>query len=272
MTFALHTERITAGEPKRWAFVLHGIFGSAANWRLFMRNLAKACPKWGFVLVDQRGHHRSLGAPPPHTIDAMADDLIHVEEALGLSVDGVVGHSLGGKVALAYARHRDQLGCPPLAQLWVLDAQPGAKGTPEPDSITVQVLEMLEGLPPYFDRREAFVRAVKEAGQSQMVAAWLAMNVRRVDDRYELALDLPALRQILWDFYDHDAWDVLESTRQRAQVVVGGKSYVWTDGDLERLHTIEQVDVHLLPEASHWVHADEPEALHAVMRESFAAD
>lgn len=269
MTFTLHTERITAGEPRRWAFVLHGIFGSAANWRLFMRNLAKARPDWGFVLVDQRGHHRSLGAPPPHTIDAMADDLLHVEASLGLTVEGVVGHSLGGKVALAYARHRAQLGVPPLSQLWVLDSQPGARGAPEPDSITLKVLEMLEGLPLHFERREAFVRAVREAGQSQMVAAWLAMNVRRTGDRYELALDLPALRQILWDFYEHDAWDVLETPGEGMHVVVGGKSYVWTEGDLERLRGATHLGVHVLPEASHWVHADEPEALLAVMRDAF---
>lgn len=274
MSFLLHTERVAAGTPRRWAYVLHGIFGSAANWRLFMRTLSRACPDWGFVLVDQRGHHRSRGALAPHTIVAMADDLIQTEQKLAETIDGVIGHSLGGKVALAYADRRRAGGRAPLAQMWVLDAQPGASPGARPGGMTVEVLETLEALPATFARRADFVAAVRQAGQSEMVAAWLAMNVRRGDDgRYALALDLPALRSILWDYHAHDAWGVLESASRAARethVVVGQRSYVWGPGDEARLAALDDVAVLTLPEAGHWVHVDAPEAIQGAMRVAFA--
>src|ERR1700679_538748 len=112
--------RVTApgAEPSRWMLVLHGILGSGANFRSFARRLAAARPDWGFVLVDLRMHGQSQEAPPPHTLAAAAEDLVRLGVELALPIAGVMGHSFGGKVALAYT------GAAPreLEQVWVLDA------------------------------------------------------------------------------------------------------------------------------------------------------
>src|SRR5580692_7313306 len=101
--------------------VLHGILGSGNNFATIARRLAAACPAWGFALVDLRMHGQSQGAPPPHTIAAAAEDLGRLEEGLRSPVAGVMGHSFGGKVALAYAARAQH----ELDQVWVLDASPG---------------------------------------------------------------------------------------------------------------------------------------------------
>src|SRR5262245_8884848 len=87
------------GAPRGWLLLLHGILGSGANWRTIARRVVTARPELGAVLVDLRMHGRSQGAPPPHTIDTAAGDLVHL--AAELSLAAVVGHSFGGKVALA---------------------------------------------------------------------------------------------------------------------------------------------------------------------------
>lgn len=264
MTVDLHTELVSAEDasPEQLALVLHGVFGSGANWRLFMRNLVKERPEWGFVLCDLRGHAGSLGGTPPHDLDAMADDLLAVAERQSGSVRAVIGHSLGGKVALRYGVHAGD----DLEQVWVLDSQPGARPF---RGNTVEVLELLERLPRVFSDRNAFVREVEAAGQPRAVAAWLAMNVRR-DDRGDLVLnlDLPALRAVLEDFYRTDAWELLEGGRH-THVVVGTASHIWGEGDLERLDQVAERSpttfVHRLEGAGHFINVDAPDELRAIL-------
>ena len=91
------------------AFVLHGILGSGRNWRTFARRLAARAPAWTFVLFDLRHHGDSGAPPPPHTLDAVADDLAALAAEVGRP-QVVIGHSFGGKVAACYAgRHPDGL-------------------------------------------------------------------------------------------------------------------------------------------------------------------
>jgi len=270
MPLRLHSERVTAAgaTPSRWLFVLHGVFGSGKNWRSFMRAVAAACPDWGFLLVDQRGHGDSFsGLEPPHDLDAMAEDLVGMEAATGLPLVGVVGHSLGGKVALAYAAKRAGA----LEQVWVLDARPGTRDGSDA-SPTAVVLRLLESLPARFDDRRAFTAAVQADGQPRAVAAWLAMNVRRDGDGdYRLRLDLPAIRAILDDYFSRDLWGEVErqDPQRELHVVVAGRSFVWRDGDRQRLVAIAAkrtgVQVHHIPEAGHWLHVDAPDALRALM-------
>src|SRR5687768_8909394 len=92
--------RAEGAEPSRWLVVLHGILGSGDNWRLFARKLCQQAPGWGACLVDLRGHGQSQGAPPPHTLESAADDVLRLEAHLGLRVAAIAGHSFGGKVAL----------------------------------------------------------------------------------------------------------------------------------------------------------------------------
>jgi len=66
------------------------------------------CTEWRFVLVDLRNHGRSAeiqNLHPPHDLDNAARDLANLVEVHGWDwPDAVIGHSLGGKVALQYAQ------------------------------------------------------------------------------------------------------------------------------------------------------------------------
>lgn len=95
------------------AFVLHGLLGSGRNWRSFSRtlvsSLSSASPPsdWKMVLVDLRNHGRSAEIDsllPPHDLVNAACDLANlVKSRAWMWPDVVIGHSMGGKVALQYA-------------------------------------------------------------------------------------------------------------------------------------------------------------------------
>ncbi len=242
--------------------VLHGIFGSGANWRTFARRLAEARPSWGFVLVDLRMHGQSQGAPPPHTLATAAEDLSRLATRLGLPIGGVLGHSFGGKVALAFLASTTAL----LDQAWVLDANPGPT-RPEGASTTEAVLETLRALAGPLASREAFVEAVVARGHTRAIAEWLAMNVRRADDGLVLRLDLGAMEAMLEAYRAADLWPVVVHAKgtRALHVVVGGRSDTFGPPDRERLARIAarepRVHAHVIPEAGHWLHVDAPDAL-----------
>jgi pimeloyl-ACP methyl ester carboxylesterase len=254
-----------AATPTRWMLMLHGLLGSGANWRSFARRLASAIPAWGFVLVDLRMHGESQDAPPPHTLDAAADDLVALRDAIARPIAGVLGHSFGGKVALAYAaRARHEL-----EQVWVLDASPGSRQGQA--SGAREVLQLLRRLPPRFPSREAFVEAVVGGGEERAIADWLAMNLRATEGGFRLQLDLEAVGALLESYVAADLWQVLERAEgaKAFHVVVAGRSDAFNREARARLAAIPsrepRVHEHILADSGHWVHVDAPEALFALL-------
>jgi len=277
LAFLPNHARVTAegATPARWMLALHGILGSGANLRGLARRLVDACPAWGVVLVDLRMHGTSQGAPPPHTLAAAADDLIRLEDALALPIQGALGHSFGGKVTLAYMDRRRADGRSPLAEAWVLDASPSAerKGSPvRRSSVTGEVVAMLRAIPQPLPSRERFFAIVAERSFPRSIAEWLAMNLRRADDGFRLRLDLDAIEALLADYFAHDLWHVLEEPgfADDLHVVIGGRSNALDAADRARLDELPHVHAHLLPEAGHWVHVDAPDALFALVHGALA--
>ncbi|WP_437733127.1 alpha/beta fold hydrolase [Sorangium sp. So ce1335] len=271
--------------PARWMLVLHGIFGSGANWRTFVRRLAEAqtaggapgpaARPWGFILVDLRAHGMSQDPPAPHTIAAAADDLLRLGDRLGLDVRGVMGHSFGGKVALAYLERRPE----GIERGFVLDSDPSARPAGESGSESPGVLELLRAIPQPIASREAFLEAVQAAGFSRGIAEWLAMNVRREGDGFRIRLDLDVLNDLLTDYFARDLWHVLEdrpapaaagAEARRIHVVLGGRSASISPASRARFEALPArapwVSVHVLKAAGHWLHVDDPEGLFEAIR------
>ena len=76
--------------------LLHGLFGAAQNWGAIQKHLAVT---HRVIALDLRNHGAS---PHAATMDyaAMADDVAETLDALGVPVATVLGHSMGGKVAM----------------------------------------------------------------------------------------------------------------------------------------------------------------------------
>ncbi|WP_437599160.1 alpha/beta hydrolase [Sorangium sp. So ce590] len=285
--FVPHHALVTApaAAPARWMLVLHGIFGSGANWRTFVRRLADAqtaggapgaaARPWGFILVDLRAHGMSQSPPAPHTIAAAADDLLRLGDRLGLDVRGVMGHSFGGKVALAYLERRPE----GIERGFLLDVDPSARPAGESGSESPGVLELLRAIPQPIASREAFLEAVQAAGLSRGIAEWLAMNVRRDGDGFRIRLDLDVLNELLTDYFARDLWHVLEDPpappgpgveARRIHVVLGGRSASIPPASRARFEALSArapwLSVHVLPRAGHWLHVDDPDGLFDVIR------
>ncbi|MFO0612492.1 MAG: alpha/beta hydrolase [Polyangiaceae bacterium] len=257
--------------PSAWVVFLHGVFGMGLNLRTLAKAVVDERPAWGALLVDLRGHGANPPFPPPHTLATASADVGRLVSALGLSAPVIVGHSLGGKTTLAYAKQFPGT----LRRAVVLDAMPGARPADAATGLSRSVLHFLESLPRTMASREEFTRAARDAGFTATVVEWLAMNVRRAPDgSFALRLDLPAIRAMLVDYYHQDLWEVVEDASyvEELDLVIAGASAHYAPADRERAEqgarSRNGMKVHVVEGAGHWLHVDAPDAVRARIREA----
>jgi len=242
---------------------LHGAFGAGRNWLSVARRLVAARPEWGGILVDLRLHGGSRELAPPHTIRASAADIGALVAALARPVAAVLGHSLGGKVALRYAH--DYPGG--LRQAWVIDCSPSAGA---PGGEAWEMLRAVRRMPAEFSSRDAAVAWLARFGFGRDVGLWMAANLERAGGRYRWRLDFEALEALLRDFFQADLWEVLDRPPGTAEIhmVRATRSRIIDDAEAARLEAIGRatgrVRVHTVA-GGHWLNADNPGGMVALL-------
>lgn len=249
--------------PTRWVLFLHGFLGAGRNWASVGRGLVSERPDWGVVLVDLRLHGDSQGLAPPHTVGTSASDVNALILHLQASEAVVVGHSFGGKVALAAARAGDAF----LRQIWVIDSTPSAGRT---EAGADRLLGLLSRLPDRFGDRSEVVAAVQDGGFNQQLAEWTATNLVRRPDGYRWKFDLAALDLLLEDFYREDLWSVVEPSVAGREVIFvrATRGSIMDDSAAERVRRLEADGecVRLIDlEGGHWLNMANPDGLLALL-------
>ena len=92
----LRTLRMGQGSP---VILLHGLFGAATNWGRVQRRLAAD----HLVLAMDARNHGASAHDPAFTYPAMAQDVLDTLDAEGIGPAAVLGHSMGGKIAMQLA-------------------------------------------------------------------------------------------------------------------------------------------------------------------------
>ncbi len=248
------------------AFVLHGALGSSQNWVSFAKALAQRTPEVRYALVDLRGHGASLGAPGPHGLTEAAGDLVALAQDLGRAPRAVIGHSLGGKVALEYAR----LAPEGLDQVWCLDSNPAAQESAEDQHQVFEVLAHVRAVDPRPASRADAIAALERRGLPPALARWLGTSLRSDVGHYRWTYDFDCIERLLADYFGRDLWDFVAAPRERPVVhlVVAERSEQWTPGvraRAEQLTAGPGAAYHLLADAGHWVHVDNPAGLLELM-------
>jgi esterase len=259
------------GEPNagKLALLLHGALGSGNNLRSLASKLSKLRPEYRFCLVDLRHHGASQGAPPPNTLEACAQDLATLIAELGHEPEVIAGHSFGGKTALMFA----QLFPGRTRQLWVLDSNPGSQA-PSEDNEVIRVIGAVRATTTPAPERAPVVAELMAQGLSSGTANWLATNLERQAEGFVWRFNLDAIHELMLDYFRVDLWPLLESgpTDSDFRVVVAERSDRWAPENRARLQALTEsrpnAKLHVVPNAGHWLHVDNPTFLLELMRQN----
>ncbi len=237
--------------------LLHGLFGSLANWHGIARGLEADCR---VIVPDLRNHGRS-----PHADDvsypALVADVVQLLDRLGLARVTLVGHSMGGKTAMQLAlTHAARL-----ERLVVADMAP----VPYPNRFE-SVLDALARLPlgELTRRDDADVRltaAIPEPG----VRAYLLQNlVWTKDGGFAWRMNLAALTEHIDALMDFPQPPAQGRFPGPSLFLYGGDSdYVRAEYEPRIRALFPNAQMHAIVGAGHWLYADKPAAfVHALKR------
>ncbi|MFN0014224.1 MAG: alpha/beta fold hydrolase [Saprospiraceae bacterium] len=234
--------------------ILHGLFGFSDNWQ----TVAKALADQHLVFTpDLRNHGRSPHLPT-HSYPEMADDLQVFLEQHWVFQTALVGHSMGGKVAMQLALNRPDM----VDRLVVVDIAPGPASDNHGDIFRALLdldLTQINARP----QAEAWLATrVPDVGTRQ----FLLKNItRNPDGGFAWKMNLP----VLWAEYPAILAGVQGEPFSKPTLFIrGSRSDYIRDADFPLIRSLfPQAQVVTVEGAGHWVHADKPVELLAVLRE-----
>jgi len=236
----------TYGSSGPHVIILHGLFGMSDNWHQVARDLSDR-----FVVhaLDLRNHGRSPH-DPVMTQEAMAEDVAEFMEQLAIPAAAIVGHSLGGKVAMTLALQRPEL----VLGLVVVDISPGAY---EEHHDTVFDALMAFPLDAVHSREEA-TRVMTDMVKSESTAQFLLKNLARGEnDTFEWKIPVESIRK---EYAHIIAETVGETAYDGPTLFIRGENSQYLGAAdmplIERLFPSHAIDT--VAGAGHWVHVDNP--------------
>jgi pimeloyl-ACP methyl ester carboxylesterase len=233
--------------------ILHGLFGFSDNWQTMAKGLAA---HHTVFTVDLRNHGKSPHLPT-HSYPEMAEDVRAFMESRWMFHAAVIGHSMGGKVAMQLALHHPDA----VEKLVVVDMDPG-QATDSHRDIFIALRELDFSKVQTREAAEDFLRArVPDQGTRQ----FLLKNVTRRDDgTLAWKMNLP----VLWEHYA----DILAPVEgapfdKPALFVRGGRSPYIKETDFALIRQLfPRAEIATIEGAGHWVHADKPAELLALLQ------
>ncbi len=250
----MHLAYTTQGDGPRPTVLLHGYLGSGRNLRSLAGMWGRIAPERRMLLPDLTGHGGSPPLPANATLHHLAADVWDTALAAGFSGPlDVVGHSQGGRVALAMALERPS----DIASVTLLDISPGP--VPIDLSESGRVLQILLDAPATTPDRREVRAALTSRGLPGPLADWLLMNTVVGPEGVRWRIDRAALAGFHVHAIQADFWAAL-SIGISVRCIRGGASVYVSDADAARMEALG-CPVTTLPGAGHYVHVDAPDAL-----------
>ncbi|QDO88717.1 alpha/beta fold hydrolase [Ornithinimicrobium ciconiae] len=260
-SLSIHTtvvgESTPSAEATRWVVFLHGLFGQGKNFTTIAKALQ---PEFVSLLVDLPNHGRSDWT---ETVDyeQMADAVAaQVRRTVGDDQRiHLVGHSMGGKVAMALAlRHRDLID-----RLVIVDISPAS-------STDMSEFEQLLGALATLDLDDLPSRTEADARLSELIPnrttrGFLLQNLRSEGERWRwqanldlLLADLPTVGGYVPEG-DPFTGPVLWVAGERS-------NYIQPEHRPAMEELFPRTVLVRVKGAGHWVHSQQPQAFTSALR------
>jgi len=241
--------------------ILHGLFGSLDNWQTFARRLSS---EFKVYTIDLRNHGKSPHSNE-HSYLAMCDDLLEFLDEHRISRTHIIGHSMGGKVAMQFAiEHAERI-----LKMIIVDISPRSYESGH-DAIFTALLEIDLTR---FTKREEADKMLAQRIPDVAVRQFLLKNINRnIDGSFSWKINL----QGLWKNYRNINVSVQSDSQVNIPTIVirGGESGSVHDEDLNSFKEIfPGTRLITIQKSGHWVHAEAPDEFYnSVIQELHATE
>lgn len=259
---SLHTRLVGPGRPN--LLFMHGLFGQGRNWNQIAKGLL---PEATSLLLDLPDHGHSPRSGHFSYLE-MADAVAHdIDERLGSAAGlTVVGHSMGGKVAMILALRRPDL----VKGLVVVDIAPDDSSHGYGFARLVGALRSLDLK--HVPSRAAASELIAGDIPEPAVRDFLLQNLRRKKGKWSWLLHLDMLADALPQI---SGWPSEATGRYDGPVlwIRGERSeYVRDEHFAPMMELFPRTALLTVPAAGHWVHSDDPDAVVGGIRNFLLAE
>lgn len=240
-------------------FIAHGLFGSGRNWTSFAKAASAARRA---VTVDLRNHGDS---PWDELMDypAMASDLLALVDAEADGAATVLGHSMGGKVAMAAALSRPDA----VRAMIVVDIAPVVYAQSHAGYIEALQAIDLDAVTRRSEADAALAKAIPEPDLRQ----FLLQNLDFRDGRPRWKLNLAAILSNIDALMDFPFEADKSQYEGPALFIAGGNSdYLKPDHRAAIRGYFPNAQIEVIDGAGHWVHAEKPAEFASLVTEFLA--
>ncbi|WP_159714199.1 alpha/beta fold hydrolase [Blochmannia endosymbiont of Camponotus nipponensis] len=219
--------------------LIHGLFGDLNNLRIIAESLAQHCY---VVQVDLRNHGRS-----PHeqsmTYSIMAKDILDLLEQLSIKKCIIIGHSMGGKVAMKLCMLAPQR----ISKVIVIDIAPVKYNAHSHDDI-FRAIEYINNSG--VKSRDEAVRLMQQCSIDRTLILFLLKSFRKGSWIFNFS-------SIKNNYIYINDWDTYQTWWGPALFIKGALSSYLDDCYLHDIyHQFPQAYIQKIPNAGHWVHWD----------------
>jgi pimeloyl-ACP methyl ester carboxylesterase len=248
----LHT--LSYGDQGSRVLFLHGLFGQGRNWSTIGRALAES---HRVTLVDLLHHGRSPWRDRFDYREVAASVAELIEER---DPAAVVGHSMGGKVAMVLALTRPEL----VERLVVADIAPVSTSSVTGFDVYTSAMQELDlsTLASRDDADRKLAARVPDPG----VRAFLLQNLRRQGQSWSWQMNLDVLTR---DLGVIGGWPDLAGSYGGPVLWLAGErsDYVRPEHDATMRGYFPKVRKVVVKGAGHWLHSDQPAVVTEILRQ-----
>jgi len=251
LNYEISGEELAGKAPS--VVLVHGLFGDLDNLKSLSRELKD---DFHVINIDVRNHGQSPWTDTM-TFDEMAEDIEELLKKLDIDKAHFLGHSLGGKIVMAFAmRYPEQV-----ASLIAADIAPvsyNASHSPILEAMCDIDLDKLENRK---DADEQLAKTVSEQGVRQ----FLLKNLRKTDDGWSWRLNLEGLIKCYPDLIGAPA--IEECYDGPVLFIRGGDSdYVTAEHKDDILQRFPNAELKTIEGTGHWLHAEKPAVFNGLVR------
>jgi esterase len=239
----LNFKKLGSGEA---LIILHGFMGSLDNWQSLANEFAKS---YEVYLIDARNHGKSPHTAT-HSIAEMVEDLFDFLHQQQISKANIIGHSMGGKVAMQFAVNYPSC----VNKLVIADIAAKKYGRGHDDVFEALYAIDLTKIQTRKQAEEAMLPHVSEFGTRQ----FLLKNLERLENgTYQWKMNLDVLHR------DYEEITLEVKTNKPITIPVlflkGELSRYIKNEDWDQIQSIfPKAELKEISKAGHWLHADNP--------------